>query len=249
VIDVPSLLQTLGDRHAAYTLRAWDRCDLAYTLRGAEGVDEVRIRNPQTDETITLRPRNVVLTAGEGNESLRRAFGLPAQEMQRRPLHMVMARGALPPLFGHCVDGDKTRVTITSPVDSQGRTVWHVGGELAERGVEMDATDLIPHARRELAAVLPGVDFRGAEWAAYRIDRAEGRARDGKRPEGPVWRRDGNVISAWPTKLVLVPQLARLVADGLGEPQVGDAGFRADFDSPRPAVAQPPWEAPQSWHS
>ena len=106
--------------------------------------------------------------------------------MQRRPLHMVMLRGNLPPLFGHCVDGAKTRVTITSAIDAGGRTIWQVGGQLAEDGVHMNEQELIEHARRELTETLPAVDFNNVEFGGYRIDRAEQKTAALSRPAGTV---------------------------------------------------------------
>ncbi len=250
VIDASSLLSVLADAHRLWIILVQDPCDITLSARGPGEVDGIALRHPPTDETVSLRPRFVVLTAGEGNDKLRQALGLSREVMQRRPLHMVLVRGALPALFGHCVDGDRTRVTTTSAVDSAGRTVWHMGGELAERGVEMNEADLITQAQRELSAVLPGVDLRGAQWASYRIDRAEGRTSVGTRPDGPVWRREGNVITAWPTKLVLAPRLAEMIADEVGDPQLRDGTEAlARLDFPRPAVAAPPWEVNQRWHS
>ena len=46
-----------------------------------------------------------MLTAGNGNAGLRRQMRLDEGVMQRRPLHMVLLRGDLPVLNGHCVDG------------------------------------------------------------------------------------------------------------------------------------------------
>jgi hypothetical protein len=163
---------------------------------------------------------------------------------------MVMVRGSLPQLYGHCVDGNKTRATITSAVDARGRTVWQLGGEVAEKGVPMSAAELIHFARRELPLVLPAVDLKNTEWAAYRINRAEGRDPRGLRPEGPVWRRDGSVITAWPTKLVLVPRLAKLIADSMGgRPSAGLSEVCLPQDWPRPQVARPPWEVIDEWHA
>jgi len=197
---------------------------------------------------LDLRPRAVVLTAGRGNAELRQCVGLPAELMQLRPLHMVYVRGTLPPLHGHCTDGARTRVTITSTGDTQGRTVWQVGGQVAEDGVRMAELDLLRHAKAELATVLPGLSLDGLEWSADRIDRAEAATAAGQRPDDAFCRREGNVITAWPTKLVLSPRLARQVRKLL-EPPAGDtieleAALR---DWPRPTVAIPPWETERTW--
>jgi glycerol-3-phosphate dehydrogenase len=199
-------------------------------------------------ETFSVTAGCVIFTAGEGNAALRQNAGLDAEAMQVRPLHMVMVRGELPALFGHCIDGNKTRATITSNTDSAGRTVWLVGGEIAEKGVEMDETALAGFAREELRRVLPGVDFKSTQWATYRINRAEGRASGNRRPEGVVWRREGAVITAWPTKLVLAPQLAREIAESLTFPPLGSASAFPDY-WPRPDAAQPPWEIEREWIS
>ena len=168
--------------------------------------------------------------------------------MQRRPLHMVMVRGALPALFGHCVDGAKTRVTITTAEDSQRRIVWQVGGQLAEDGVEMNDRELIQRAANELRMVLPDQDFSGAEWATYRVDRAEPKTATGLRPSGASARREGNVITAWPTKLALIPELAKLAMELVGSPSVGGSiDTRTVADWPRPDIAQPPWETDRTW--
>jgi hypothetical protein len=182
---------------------------------------------------------------------------------------MVMVRGeGLEPLFGHCVDGGATRVTITSATASDDANVWQVGGQVAERGVEMDPATLIRHACDELRAAVPGfaeVESRGGlRWSSYRIDRAEGRRPDGSRPEGVAVREDGNVLTAWPTKLALAPVLAEEVAERIEVPAAAggrdEAGSEASAEAdrspevvlrelnwPAPDVAQPPWEQEQEW--
>ncbi len=254
VIDVGSLLHQLAQRHADRILNIPDAQDVAFTTSSPGVVEAVDVRLADATTVLSLRPAVTIFTAGEGNAELRRRVGLAEQVMQLRPLHMVMVRGSLPALFGHCVDGNKTRVTITSGVDSRGRTVWQVGGEISERGVSMSASDLIAFARQELPDVLPGVDFAKTEWATYRIQRAEGMTPRGARPEGPVWRREGSVITAWPTKLVLAPRLAELVADSLGAPAISeDSGvpFGPTKPSPTnkpPTIADPPWKVTIEWH-
>ena len=179
---------------------------------------------------------------------------------------MVMLRGESLPMFqGHCIDGAKTRVTITSDIDSVGRTVWQVGGQIAEDGVVWNERTLIAAAREELRSVLPGIDLSSVEWSTYRVDRAEGIVAGGKRPESIQIRRDGNCLTAWPTKLALVPQLAtelvtaieqflpadgrRLMADGcrFNSLQKTEIGFRLSAIGCRPDVALPPWETAMQW--
>jgi len=252
VIDPLSLLHVLSSRHRGRILKI----DLASGLElrgvGDGWVERVALIHPESGESLDLHPRAVVLAAGAGNERLRAMAGLPEHAAQRRPLHMMMVRGDLPALNGHCVDGAKTRVTITSAEDSGRRMVWQVGGAVAESGVDLDASALIDVAREELCAVLPGFAPIGGgelEWAAYRIDRAERRTGGGLRPDDAQCLAEdaSNVITAWPTKLALVPRLADLIVGKLPAPALR-------FDTsvvdgwPHPIVALPPWEtASSSW--
>lgn len=250
VLDVVSLLATLARRHAGRMLAVAGQ-DAVSFARGTDGrVDGVTLRHPAAAAPLELRPWWIVLTAGAGSEALRDRLGLPAGAMQRRPLHMVLVRGPLPELFGHCIDGSRTRVTVTSYPLADGRRLWHVGGQVAEDGVSMEPAALIAHAKAELQAVLPGLTLDRAEWATYRVDRAEGRTAGGARPEDCTVRCEGNVVTAWPTKLALAPRLAGQVMERIAT----DSGRETDGgntlpDWPAPAVAPPPWEVAREWHA
>lgn len=250
VIDVVSFLHDLADRHADRLVKVAGPDDVTFETSGPGQVDAVRIQPGCGADALELRPARVVFTAGAGNAGLRARVGLSQSAMQRRPLHMVQVRGDLPTLFGHCVDGARTRVTITTAVDSAGRTVWQVGGQVSEDGVTMDETGLIQFAKRELTAVLPGVELGHVEWSTYRVDRAEATTEGGSRPDGPGMRREGSVITAWPTKLALVPELARMITDRLIRLPKRDAPPRTVPQGwPRPEAARPPWETTEPWHS
>ncbi len=249
VIDSVGCLRSIARRHAPRLGKFDFPKGADFQLSGAGRVHAVHLTHPGGHDPMEVRPARVVLTAGAGNAALRERLGLSTDLMQRRPLRMVMVRGKLPLLFGHCVDGAKTRVTITSATDPAGRVVWQVGGQVAEDGVKMDETELIRHARAELRQVIPGIDLSALEWSTYAVDRVEGKTSTGARPAGPQVYADGNVITAWPTKLALVPQLAKLIADRLGPPSdPTQPGAALPADWPRPAVALPPWEQDRSWH-
>ncbi len=251
VIDPASLLGDLAARHAGRILRIDAGAGLDFTTSRGR-VEMIRLRSPDDERVVEFAVGHVVLAAGAGNAGLRDRLGLVpgTGAMQRRPLHMVLVRGDLPELYGHCVDGARTRVTITSArASGGGGTVWQVGGQVAEDGVSMDEAELFAHARGELEAVLPGVDLSGAEWASYRVDRAEAAA-GGRRPEDVSILHEGNLITAWPTKLALAPRLAERVASLVGPPEGGVRNPQSGLDGwPRPAVAAPPWETVRSWSS
>lgn len=244
VISAQSFVQDLATQYHDRILKIDAEYGLEFELDSPGEVRGVHLKSPDGDLSLELRPRHVIFTAGAGNARLRKRAGLSADVMQRRPLHMVMVRGELPELFGHCLDGAKTRVTITSDRDRDGRMVWQIGGQIAEDGVKMDAAALTEHTWGELLAVLPAVDLRNTEWSTYTVDRAEGATQNGSRPETFQVLCAGNVTTGWPTKLVLAPVLANEIASRATSPYVSDTFDTTPFANwPRPAVADVPWEA------
>ncbi len=250
VVAPYSLLNDLASKHTDRLLKIDAEAGLSIDTDAPAVVTSITLTDG--GQRLTLRARHVVLTAGNGNAELRARCSLSQDAMQRRPLHFIMLRGpreALPELNGHCVDGAKTRVTITSDTDSQGRTVWQVGGQVTEDGVDMSPDELIAHTRRELEASIPGgsgVDLSAVEWATRRVDRAERTMPNRKRPDDAQLMVEGNVITGWPTKLALAPRLATRIADTVGQPHIGPNDLTT-LDWPRPAVAQPHWETATSW--
>src|SRR5690606_33590542 len=98
-------------------------------------------------------------------------------------------------------------------------------------------------ARAELAKVLPWIDTGALEFATHRVDRAEGSDAQGRRPDGPVVRRRGQVIACWPTKLVLAPAAAEAVRSELEALGIAPTGRRTELPrAPRPPVATPVWD-------
>jgi glycerol-3-phosphate dehydrogenase len=234
VLDVPSLLAALRDL-------------------GGDGIAKIDADATVTphDDSVTiaagdrrLTARTLVSTAGAGNEALIAQLGLPAQTAQRRPLQMLLVEHAPGPLWAHCFDAsDKPRVTVTTHTTADGRLVWYVGGLIAENGVAQSEADLIATARQEFATLLPRLDLGRCRFAGSRVDRAEGATDDGRKPEGPVLRRAGRVLLAWPTKLALAPQLADTVLAELPPPTGGSAALSGWAV---PGLAAAPWET-VSW--
>lgn len=248
IVAPDSLITRLFERHRDRILKIDCENGLEFDVDEPGRVKAIRLPDLASGTDLELNPKSVIFTAGSGNGKLRECVGLSETEMQNRPLHMVMVRGPLPPFNGHCVDGSSTRVTITSDTDTHGRTVWQLGGQIAEDGVKLDQPTLIRWAHAELSAVMPDVDLADAEWTTYRVDRAERTMPDGKRPETVQWTQQGNCISAWPTKLAFVPQLANEIASHLsGLEKTSLFNFDIIAGWPRPRVAQPPWECVTGW--
>ena len=246
VFETRSVLQALARPHLERLVRVEGPEGIELSSRSGE-IDTVTLRDESGE--ILLRPRSVVLAAGTGNEGILSRLGLDAGIAQRRPLHMTLLRSPdLPLLHGHCVDGNRTRVTVTTGHDDCGRVVWQLGGELAESGVGRSAEDLMRHASREIQQALPALDLtalRDVEWATYRVDRAERSTGQGLRPDDATTEtfRDGRLVAAWPTKWALAPRLAAKVLEIIPGPSPESSGIPLDLTPLRaPEIAPHPWE-------
>lgn len=217
VLDIPSVLQTLRDQHAAALMQV-DVRQSCLKLRDGQYYYVAQLPDGTSCDVLA---QHIVLTAGAGNEQLLTGFGSDAPVMQRRPLQMVLAKGDLPPLYAHALGmSDKPRVTITTHNAADGKTVWYIGGQPAEQGVGKSPREVIAATRRELQDLLPWMDFSATEWATWNVDRAEARQVDGSRPDQPMIFQQQNVTVAWPTKLAFAPLLARQVQTRLGLAQL-----------------------------
>lgn len=239
VVDAGSLVRALAAPRRERTLHV--RQPEAVRFEVNDGV-RVHLEDREAG-SLSLHARWLVCCAGAGNESLLASLGREAPAMQRRPLHMVLARGMLPPLYAHCLGASANpRLTVTTHRHRSGDTIWYLGGQLAEDGVQRDAKSQIEKARAELAALLPWVDVGGVRWQTLRVDRAEPRQADGGRPSEAFLSSEGPVITAWPVKMALAPLLADRVLGLMTEP-----GARRDGDTqlpswPQPEYAPPPWD-------
>lgn len=235
VLDVPSLLNALAALGQDCVAKIGG--DATFTPQD----DSVMI----TADGRSFTAGTLISTAGAGNETIIAQLGLPAQTAQRRPLQMLMVDDAPGPLWAHCFDAsDKPRVTVTTHRKADGGIVWYIGGLIAETGAAQDEAALIAAGKAELKLLLPKCDFSRSRFAGYRVDRAEGATEDGRKPEGPVLKRAGRVLLAWPTKLALAPQLADLVLAALPPPSGVPSSQAGAW--PVPAIAAAPWEV-ASW--
>jgi glycine/D-amino acid oxidase-like deaminating enzyme len=270
VLPVRTLLDALAQLigPAALAIRSVE----AITPPGAGDADGLRIEaTTQTDPeneaavaAIKIRARRVLLAAGAGNLDLLALAGhgglaRPPAVMQRRPLHMVVARGALPVLNAHCVGASaKPRLTITTPPDdasgedqrTRHQRTWLIGGQLAEEGLQRSPAQQAQVARQELEACLPWVKLDGVRFTTGHVDRAEGRTADGQKPDWPVTLAEGPVMVAWPTKLAFAPLLADKVIEWLRASGLspGQAELSALELGPHASIAPYPWdEAGVAW--
>ncbi len=193
--------------------------------------------------------KKIIFMAGAGNEALLSAFGYHQPEMQRRPLKMVAIRGGLHDMiYAHCLGASvNPRITITSHRDKDGEIIWYMGGQLAEDGVNKDSVTLIEDAKKELAELIPWLDLSDSQWGVIEVDRAEIKQKGVTRPDSFSIVSDGDVITAWPTKMALSPALADALLDMLD-----DAAIRKNNENLLPdwaavPYADFPWDNPHVW--
>ncbi|MFK3773856.1 NAD(P)/FAD-dependent oxidoreductase [Pseudomonas sp. NPDC089406] len=235
VIDVPSLLANLAQL-AGDSLLAGERIE---PLR--EGGELLGL----VVDGREIRAQRVVLSAGGGTEGLLQALGLSQPAMQRRPLHMVLAKGPnLKPLYAHCLGGGpKPRITVTTHPAADGQWVWYLGGDLAEaEGVARDPAAQIAAAQKEVAGLLPWVDQSLVRWATLRVDRAEPAQSGLVRPDNAFLAEQQRLLVGWPTKLALAPDFADRVLASFERDGIRPAA-QADLTGlPRPPLGVPAWE-------
>ncbi len=232
VVDVRDLVRRLG--------AIVGRSRLIHGQVRSLDMQEGRVILPGTGRTVhRLSAPTIVVTAGAGIAEL------CSTPVQRRALHMVMAKGsALPPLFAHALSANNLpRVTITSHRHQDGETVWYLGGALAEAGATRSPQEQIAHARKEMAELFPAIPWAGVRFASWRGERVEPPG-GGVRPDTPRVGGRGRVLWAWPVKLAFAPLLADQLKARLLRPQ---AGKEVNVDLPMPPVGMLPWDAVTEW--
>ncbi len=231
VLEPASLLAVLGSMHAP-------RLILGSVQRIAAQPDHVDVELSIANEGVHVSAGRLILLAGGGNTALRSMAGIRGDASQVRPLRMVLVRGDLPILNGHCIRGAKPWLTITTVAAEDSQRVWQVGGEVAEWGASASEDETLSLAAAQVAEALPGISFVSAQWATYDAPRSEHATADGGRPDLPTVLEDGSILTGWPTKLALAPLLSDDIATHVSPhfPAVA-----APLHWPRPVVATPPW--------
>lgn len=234
VLDVPSVVSRLVELSANRVLAAKQITSIT-----AEG--KVCI---QADDFI-IKSQQIIMSAGEGNEALVKAFGLTKPAMQIRPLHMVMVKSsAIKPLYAHCLGvGTKPRVTVTTHYHADGTPVWYLGGELAEaEGVARAEAEQIDFAKAELAKLLPWIDLSCAEWSTLRVNRAEPTQNNLMRPDNAFISIQPPLIVGWPTKLALAPDFADQCIASLAQQAIKPLAQQSLPALPIPPLANTVWD-------
>lgn len=244
VIDVPVMVSELAKANQGAIFQIEPFNDEA--LQFAENGDLKSVTVCCKDKTVTLQAQQFVFTAGSGNEAILHLLQHDAIAMQRRPLHMVVVQVPFKDeIYAHCMGlGAKPRITITTHHTQNGKTIWYLGGNLAEEGVERSKEDQQKLARKELQDLFPWLDFTNAQFDSFYIDRAENKQKGLLKPDSSFHQAIHNMTVAWPTKLVLAPKLAEDIITQLTKqnikPQANDTQALQAW--PAPPVALPVWE-------
>ena len=120
--------------------------------------------------------------------------------------------------------------------------VWYLGGSIAEDGVNKDSATLIDECKNAIAKVFPDLKLQDPEFGSFRIDRAEGRQKNGSRPDRFVINTDNNLSMIWPTKLALAPLTAMHMQEILDKKITKSNEHNLHNSYPKPDIATPIWE-------
>lgn len=261
VLDVPTILRALAKPYLADSILKIDY-ENGLNISKSHPDDNlvtVTVRNREFGER-QINAKRIVFTAGLGNENIKNLLPEIKSQTQRRPLHMVLVRfpasiqPPIPPLYSHFLGvGALPRATITTHyTKSTGDTILYIGGEIAESGVERSTSQQINAAEKLLNEILPTLPLHLAQWATFRVDRAEPRQPGNHRPDTSVAQSFGNTIIAWPTKLALAPHLAQQIETLLQNAGLKphpnhhndtiDPAYDSFTDWPQPKIAPTPWE-------
>lgn len=258
VLDLPSLLQTLSKPCLPYIFKIDPQSNSQILQKSQiKNSSNANFNSPKThflktillknkQETVAISAQHFLLTAGAGNAQLSTAFQQHCP-MQTRPLHMVLVKlKGQYPLFAHCIEKHiHPRITITTPIVQQNHTVWYLGGQLAEKGVQRDPAQQWQMAAQELQRLFPHLDLSDAEYDSFYIDRAEPVQKNGKRPDSFFLQTQDQTTVAWPTKLALAPKLADHFMGMLNQNNIQPAAIEnlsalSGFE--KPGIAKPIWQ-------
>lgn len=245
VIDVPSVLRELMKPHQDVIFKIDSLCEDQLQFDENNRLVSLTIK-AEPLQPLQVHAQRYIFTSGAGNELVLKKLKQPTVHMQRRPLHMVLIKyDYLSPLYAHCLGlGGTPRITITTHKSQDGKSVWYLGGQLAEEGVKRDSATQIQFAKKELGDLFPWLDLSKAEFMSFFVDRAESKQPGGARPESCYVKEIENILIAWPTKMALAPQLTKEIIQYLSKAEIKPrmADMRELRAWPIPALAKPIWD-------
>lgn len=214
VMDTEDLLRTLVGKHQQRVLKL--HADTGNIKPHADGGYEIVL-----DDT-TVRVGTLISCAGNGSSQLQQALGITNLPVQKRPLKQVIVKHQHDVMmFAHCLTGiasDEPRLTITSHREDN-CVSWYLGGQLADKGVELSDDEQLATARAELETCVPWLDWQAAQFEILTVNRAEPQQASGIKPDEAHVVRQQDFIQCFPTKLTLAPDLGDKLINVLDKPR------------------------------
>lgn len=262
MVNGSALLNALADGLQDYMMRtaAHDKQRIQFH---SDGGFVTAASIPGQNGRIVVRPRVVVLAAGEENENL--AIRAGAQRTTRglqqiRKAHMLVVRGSadeLPPLAG--VFPDVGPLFIASrKVDRD--VIWLISDGRSEQmssysdHSRSDARWWVPRILEKIFQISPTCSAAREElqWGVYEAPKSERTAEssDGLPHEDAIEMYGlENVFAAWPTKLTLAPAVSQRLLPILHQQVTtyGSAGTPLALSSAWKSSRMPPSVAPERW--
>ncbi len=244
ILDMPSLIRNLYGNYANFVFEISQKTDFCFDEKGA-------LKSLSLENGDKIEAQFFIFTAGAGNEALVNHLKIkqlcfkPLQKMQKRPLHQVLIhKQDLPDFNGVCVSPEHnafTPVIITTHYVENKQKVWHLGGDIATKGVERSEKEQILFAKTEMNRLLPNINWSNAHWATYRVDRAEPLQSAAILPTDVCVDVCMNVIQVFPVKFALMPDAARKVLDVFKQLKINAIRdfMLPDFDKPK--LIMPVW--------
>ena len=233
VMDTHALLHCLVGQHRSRVFQL--HADSSNLKRHAEGGYEITLADT------TVRAGTLISCAGNGSSALLQSLGIYNLPVQQRPLKQVIVKPRHNvTMFAHCLTGlvsDEPRLTITSHQQNNGVT-WYLGGQLADKGVELSDEAQLAKARVELETCVPWLSWQDAEFDILTVNRAEPRQSSGIKPDEAHVVRQADFIACFPTKLTLAPDLGDKLINVLDKPR-----FATPLQSSHPLaeISTSPW--------
>ncbi len=234
VIDVNKLVSALANKYFEFIFKA---DSITIETNSAE------ISNLIINKTLNISAQKFIFTAGNGNKEILNKLEINSFKMQQRPLHMVLVKHkSNDPIYAHLLGlSNVPKITITTHKAKDGKTIWYLGGQLAEDGINKSAEEQIEKAKKELTNYFSWLDFTNAEFKSFMINRAENFEGEGKKPDSFFMQQTNNYIVAWPTKLAFAPLLTDSILKALNiSPLYNDVSETKLLAKPK--IANPIWD-------
>lgn len=243
VIDTYSLLENLSNSNKDKIIKI-DKDSLSIILDNTKHINNISFC--QNKNVYNVSAQQYIFTAGQNNQIILDILpNLP--KMQKRPLHMVLAKFPEPNiLYGHYVGaGMQPELTITTHYTKDGEYIWYMGGKIAETGIYLSKEQQILQAKVEIKNLFPWLNTDNWQWETTKISRAEPLQANNIRPDSAQIYSSKNAIVGWPSKLTMAPMLVDKVIKKINDSNITNKYNQiniADYNLNTAQISEPIWE-------